>query len=35
LDSSGDSSSYSENNSSDTGEVNEIPPVDSNDDLPF
>jgi single-strand DNA-binding protein len=28
-------SSYSEGGSSDSGTVNEIPPVDNNDDLPF
>ncbi len=36
LDSSGEGgSNYSENTSSDNGVVNEMPPVDSNDDLPF
>nr|HMN23767.1 single-stranded DNA-binding protein [Ignavibacteriaceae bacterium] len=36
LDSSGEGgSNYSENTSSDSGVVNEMPPVDSNDDLPF
>ncbi|MCK7524339.1 MAG: single-stranded DNA-binding protein [Ignavibacteriales bacterium] len=35
LDSSGEGSNYSENNSTDTGTVNEMPPVESNDDLPF
>ena len=36
LESSGDSSSAnSENNSSESAEVNEMPPVDNNDDLPF
>ena len=35
LDSSGDSSNFSENNSSDSGTVTDMPPVESNDDLPF
>ena len=35
LDSTGEGSNYAENNSTETGTVNEIPPVESNDDLPF
>jgi single-strand DNA-binding protein len=36
LDSTGEGSgANSENNSSESGEVNEMPPVDNNDDLPF
>ena len=36
LESSGEgSANYSEGNTSDSGTVNEIPPVDNNDDLPF
>ena len=36
LDSTGEGSgASSENNSSESGEVNEMPPVDNNDDLPF
>jgi single-strand DNA-binding protein len=35
LETSGDSSNYSENNNTDTSVVNDIPQVESNDDLPF
>ena len=35
LDSSGEGRYYSENTSAESTTVNEIPPIDSNDDLPF
>lgn len=35
LDSSGDGSNYSENTSAESTTVNEMPPIESNDDLPF
>ena len=35
LDSSGEGSNYSENTSAESTTVNEMPPIESNDDLPF